>query len=137
MNGISRATLLGKISKDIEVRSTNTGLAVCDVNIAVEETKYVGDEEKTFTNYFMATAFGKVAEYCQEHLGKGSFVYVEGKLENQSYEDKETGKKMYKTKIVANVIQLIGDLGATIEKPAPSRKESFGKEDFGSDDIPF
>jgi single-strand DNA-binding protein len=89
--------------------------------------------------------WGKTAEHCSQYLSKGRSVYVEGRLQTRSWDDKESGKKQYKTEIVAQrVVFLGGEPGAARAGGPPSRGPSGGAEpappDFaapGDDDIPF
>lgn len=94
---------MGNLARAPELRYTPGGMAVCEFTVAVNSTK------KEDGTYFGAVcAFGKTAEACQRYLGKGSPVLVEGKLRNDEWEDRQTGQKRSKTRIVADAVQFIG-----------------------------
>lgn len=102
MAAFQKVIILGNLTREPEMRHTNTGMAVCEFTVAVNGTRD-GDEP-----YFGAVVvFGKTAEACSRYLGKGSPVLVEGKLKNDEWEDKKTGQKRTKTRIVADNVQFI------------------------------
>ena len=105
--GYNRVILQGNLTKDPERRVTTSGMAVCEFTVAVNGTR------KDDAPYFGAVVvFGNTAESCSRYLGKGSQVLVEGKLKNDEWEDRQTGQKRSKTRIIADSVQLSGK-GAT------------------------
>jgi len=94
---INTVTLTGRLGGDIELRYTNSGTAVANVNIAVES----GFGEKKKTLWIGIDLWGKTAESAAQFLGKGRKIAISGRLDHSEYEDKETGKKVSKTRVVA------------------------------------
>lgn len=114
MKGVNRATILGNLTKDPEIRYTPNSQAVCNFSVATNES--VVDKEggkKDRTEFHRVVAWGKLAEICGEFLSKGSPVYIEGRLTTRGWEDKE-GNKKYTTEIVAT--QMVS-LGGRAEAP--------------------
>jgi len=97
MSSINVVILEGNLTRNPELRYTPNGKSVCDFGLAVNE-KYK-DKEKT--HFFDITTWGPTADACDCYLTKGSRVTVSGKLQQESWEDKETGQKRSKVKIVA------------------------------------
>ena len=107
---LNRACILGSLGADPELRYTPGGQAVCDLRIATNDRykdKSSG-EWKDATEWHSIVVWGATAENCVKYLHKGSQCYVEGKLQTRSWEDKETGKKRYKTEIRADSVQFLG-----------------------------
>ena len=108
MSGVNKVILVGRLGADPEMRFIPSGKAVASLSIATSR-KWKDDkgqlEEKT--EWHRVTAWGKTAELCGEYLSKGRQVYIEGRIEYSTWEDKE-GNKRYKTEIVAQDVQLIG-----------------------------
>lgn len=102
--GYNRVILQGNLTKEPELRYTPSGTAVCEFNVAVNSGR------KDEPAYFGAViAFGRNAEACGRYLAKGSQVLVEGKLKNDEWEDRQTGQKRSKTRIIADSVQFIGE----------------------------
>jgi single-strand DNA-binding protein len=85
----NQITLIGRITKDLEIRRGQSGVAVLSFSIVLNE-KYL-EKEETF--FFNCVAFGKVAELIQQYTGKGKMIMVHGKLTNREYDDKSGNKK--------------------------------------------
>ena len=103
MASVNKAILVGNLGQDPEIRYTPSGSAVANFSIATTD-KYK-DEEKT--EWHRIVAFGKLAEICGEYLQKGKQVFIEGKIQTRSWEDRD-GVKKYTTEIVANSMQMLG-----------------------------
>lgn len=100
--------LIGNLGADPEIRYTPSGSAVANFNIAT--TDYFVDKEgqkQERTEWHRIVVWGKQAEHCGEYLGKGRSVYIEGKLQTRSWEDKD-GQKRYTTEVVAQLVQFLG-----------------------------
>ena len=110
-SGVNKVILIGNLGKDPEVRYTPSGQAVANFTIATTEswTDKQGQRQER-TEWHRIVVWGKTAELCGEYLAKGRQVYLEGKLQTRSYDDRE-GKKVYTTEIVANTVQFIGSRG--------------------------
>lgn len=113
MANLNKVLLMGNITRDIELKYTPSGLAVAKIGLAVNrkfrDTKTNElREEVTFVDVEM---WGKQAETAHQYLAKGRPVYIEGRLKMDSWDDKTTGKKVYKMKVVCENFQFIGGQG--------------------------
>ncbi len=137
MSGVNKVILVGRLGADPEVRYTSGGTAVAKFNLATSETykdKEGGKQEKT--EWHRVVAFGKLGEICGEYLSKGKQVYVEGKLQTRSWDDKE-GNKKYTTEVnISSMVMLggPGEGGGGKEFSASAEPHSSGPSE---DDIPF
>ena len=107
---INRVVLTGNLTKDPELRSTNSGLAVCSMRIACNTRRKNGQtgqwEEKP--NYFNVTVFGAQGENCSRFLSKGRSVAVDGRLEWREFTD-NAGNNRQAVDIIADSVQFLGD----------------------------
>lgn len=111
MASVNKVILVGNLGADPEVRYAPSGTAVANFSLATTDqwtNKEGGKEEKT--EWHRIVAFGRLGEICGEYLHKGKQVYVEGRLQTRSWEDRE-GVKRYTTEIVANTMQMLGPKG--------------------------
>jgi single-strand DNA-binding protein len=137
MRGVNKVILVGNLGADPEVRYASSGAAVVNFRIATSEnwTNKEGGKE-TRTEWHRIVAFGKLAEICAEYLNKGKQVYVEGRLQSRSWEDKD-GNKRWTTEIVANNVVMLGgsaDQGRGMGGEPPDDIPDRGQQE---DDIPF
>jgi single-strand DNA-binding protein len=139
MASVNKVILVGNLGADPEVRYTPSGKAVATFNVATKEQWTGKDGEKTErTEWHKIVAWARLGEICGEYLHKGSQVYVEGRLQTKSWEDKE-GNKRYTTEIVAQIMQMLGS-AAGKGGTARSTEERFPTEEpvtIPDDDIPF
>jgi single-strand DNA-binding protein len=143
MAGINKAILIGRLGADPEVRYTPSGVAVANFNIATSEEWKDKDtgEKKERTEWHRIVVWSKLGELCGEYLSKGRQVYIEGRIQTRSWDDRD-GNKRYTTEIVATDVQFLGGRDAGPEARAASGASA---SDFGSspiqapedDDIPF
>jgi single-strand DNA-binding protein len=109
MAGVNKVILVGNLGADPEVRYTTSGSAVANFRIATSEEwrdKNSG-EKQSRTEWHRVVAFGRLGEICGEFLHKGKQVYIEGRLQTRSWEDKD-GNTRYTTEIVAREMQMLG-----------------------------
>ncbi|BAU26290.1 single-strand binding protein [Aneurinibacillus soli] len=106
---LNRAILLGRLTKDPELRYTQNGTAVATFSLAVDRrtTNQQGERETDFLNIVV---WSKLAELCAQYLKKGRQAAVEGRIQTRNYENKE-GRRVYVTEIVAENVQFIGGQG--------------------------
>lgn len=106
---VNKVILLGNLGNDPELRYTSSGQPVCDLRVATKETWKGRDGEKNErTEWHRVVVWGKQGENASKYLSKGRQVFVEGRIQTRSWEDKE-GNKRYTTEIVAsNVLFLPG-----------------------------
>ncbi|MDA0692329.1 MAG: single-stranded DNA-binding protein [Nitrospinae bacterium] len=134
MASFNKVLLMGNLTRDPELRYTASGAAVASFGLAVNRKYKAGDEWKEEVCFVDITVWAKQAENCAEYLHKGSPVFVEGRLNYQSWES-DTGQKRNKLEVVASTIQFLGRPG---DKGVGS--DASGGEQFssgGGDDIPF
>lgn len=107
--GLNKVILIGNVGRDPEMRYTPSGRAVTSFSVAVTRSWVSAEgERREETEWFNIVAWGNLAEICKQHLTKNQQVYVEGRLQTRGWED-ETGKKHFRTEVVANEMILIGD----------------------------
>ena len=109
MSGINKVILIGRLGSDPEVRYTPSGVAVANFSVATSEEWKDKDsgEKKERTEWHRIVAWRRLGEICGEYLSKGKQVYVEGRIQTRSWDDRD-GNKKYTTEIVANDIQFLG-----------------------------
>lgn len=107
--GVNKVILVGTLGRDPEVRYMPSGGAICNLNIATNESwkdKQTGQMQER-TEWHRIVAFNRLAEIMGEYLNKGSQVYIEGKLQTRKWQDKD-GQDRYTTEILANEMQMLG-----------------------------
>jgi single-strand DNA-binding protein len=120
---VNKVILVGHLGKDPEMKFTQGGMPVAKFTLATNERQKDKDGQwQDRTEWHNLVAFQRTAEIVGEYLKKGRQVYIEGSLRTGSWEDKETGKKMYKTEILVNDLVLLGG----------GRGEGGGSEHAGS-----
>jgi single-strand DNA-binding protein len=112
MASYNKVMLLGNLTRDPEVRYTPKGSAVADLAIAVNRV-YTAEngERREEVTYVDVTLWARTAEIAGQYLKKGSPVFIEGRLQMDTWEDKQTGQKRSKIKVVGEVMQLLGRRG--------------------------
>lgn len=146
MRGINKCIVVGTLGGDPEVRYTGAGTAVASFSLAVNESwKDKNGEKQERTEWIRCTAFGKVAEIVGEYCHKAGQLYIEGKMRTDKFTDKE-GIERYATKVLVDVVQLLGSAPERGEKNAGNAKPKReppkdcpqpGQGSFEDDDIPF
>lgn len=104
----NRVVLLGNLTRDPELRYTPQGTAVTDLGLAVNRVSGRGAERKEETTFVDVTVWDRRAEICCEYLTKGRAVLIEGRLHLDQWEDRETGQKRSKLKVIASDVQFVG-----------------------------
>lgn len=150
---INKATILGNLTRDPEVKSIPTGTKVATFSLATNRSwKDANGARKDASEYHNVVAFGRQAELIGQYAKKGSSLYVEGRLQTRSWDD-PSGQKKYRTEIILENFQFgpkpqtggITEMGAKPaqkEVPSPENDDSFDaieypNEDINVDDIPF
>ena len=105
---VNKVILVGRLGKDPELRSIPSGTSVAKFSLATDErfTDKNGEKQER-TEWHNVVAWGKLAEICGQYLRKGKLVYIEGSIRTDSWDDKETGVKKYRTEIIANTMQML------------------------------
>ena len=100
---LNRALLVGRLTRDPELRRTGSGKAVTSFNLAVERNFKSDDQAADFIN---CVCWGKIAENTERYCSKGSMVSVDGRIQTRNYENNQ-GQKVYVTEVIADSVQFI------------------------------
>lgn len=100
---LNRVALVGRLTRDPELRRTSSGKAVTSFNLAVERNFKSDDQEADFIN---CVCWGKIAENTERYCSKGSMVSVDGRIQTRNY-DNSQGQKVYVTEVIADSVQFI------------------------------
>ncbi len=150
---LNRGQIIGNVTRDAEVRQTGTGQMVASFSVATNRRwKDASGEWQDKADFHNVVAWGKLAEICSQYVKKGRKIYVEGRMQTQTWEG-EDGQKKYRSEIVADNIILLDRSGAPVEggnfereanpaavKPAVAAEEKpveLKKEEVAIDDLPF
>jgi single-strand DNA-binding protein len=150
---LNRATIIGNLTRDPELKSLPSGVKVASFSVATNRVWYDQNKQKQeATDYHNIVAFGRPAETIAQYMKKGSSIYVEGRLQTRSWE--QDGKKNYRTEIIAEKFQFgpkAGGTGMGAAQQSPSSPSSpsdeqeppaidtvdYPEEDINPEDIPF
>jgi single-strand DNA-binding protein len=112
MKSVNKVILIGNLGKDPEVKYTPGGLPVAKIAVATNERfKDKDGQWQDRTEWHNVVLWQRLAEIAGEYLKKGSKLYIEGRLQTRSWEDKQSGQKKYMTEIVAQDLVLLGGRG--------------------------
>jgi single-strand DNA-binding protein len=147
MADVNHVVLIGRLTRDAELKYTAGGQAVCKFSIAVNRRKKNGDQWEDEANFFDIVLWGKQGESLQSYLVKGKMVGVDGELRQDRWQ--QDGQNRSKVEIIANYIQLLGGGGSSSgdrqnnhnnsqdRNSSESQSYSSPKDDGFTDDIPF
>ena len=133
MSSINKVILIGRVGKDPDLRTLQSGKSVVNVTLATS-SKYKdrnGDQAED-TQWHRLVAYDKLADIISQYVHKGSLIYVEGSLKYGKYTDKD-GNEKSTTDIIINQMQMLGGKAEQREAPRQQKEESL----IGDDDIPF
>ena len=147
MSSFNKITIVGYLGRDPELRYTPSGTAVCDFSVATTERKprKDGEEGEEITTWFRVNMWGRQAELANQYLQKGRLVYVEGRLSQREYTDRD-GNKRTSLDVHGTDMRFIGSRGDEMAagasgpskaSSAPSRGADQGNDTIVDDDIPF
>jgi len=136
---INRVIILGYLGKNPEAKLTSTGQMVCTFSVATSyDFKDKTDQKQERTEWHTMVAWGKIADYCAKYIKKGQQVYVEGRIQTRSWDDKNATKR-YVTEIIVERI-----IAPTLSKHDERSQDQAQMESFGpteldnpEDDLPF
>jgi len=151
--GVNKVFLLGRLGKDPEMKATQGGMTIANFTLATSDrTKDAQGNWQDHTEWHNLVAFQRTAEIVRDYCKKGSQIFVEGKIQTRSWEDKE-GHKKYWTEILVNELSLLdskpggGEGGGSYAKSntapytataaAPAAAPDFADQGITDDDIPF
>src|ERR1017187_948739 len=115
---VNKVILIGGLGKDPEVKYTPSGMAIARFSLATNDR--IKDKDGNWqdsTEWHNVVAFQRTAEIVAEYLKKGNKVYIEGRLHTDSWEDKDSGQKKYKTEVIVNDLVLLGGPREGGDKP--------------------
>ena len=104
---MNRVFLVGRLSRDPELRHTTSGMAVCQINVAISRRSGAGRDPET--DFINVVVWDKQAENVARYLAKGRQVAIEGRIQTRNYDNNE-GKKVYVTEVVANNVEFLGSV---------------------------
>lgn len=143
---MNRVELVGRLTRDPEMRMSQSGMGVVRFSVAVNRTRKVeGQPDADFIN---CVAFGKTAEFMEKYVKKGYLVSVEGRIQTGSYENQQ-GQRVYTTDIVCDSVQNLTPRSSettygepsyqapSYNQPQTSNEDYTGTLDISSDDLPF
>lgn len=150
---VNKVILLGNVGKDPEIRATGSGAIVATFSLATtDRTKDQSGNWTDRTEWHNLVAFQRTAEIVRDYVKKGSKLYIEGKIQTRSWDDKTTGEKKYRTEIIVNDLSLLSGRGegegggsytrsgssASLDQRSQTPAEDYGQAaEITDDDIPF
>ncbi len=148
-NSVNKVFLVGRLGQKPEIRYTGSGSAVVNMSMATNESRRDQQGNNTeHTEWHRIVVFGKTAEFCGNYLDSGTLVYVDGRLQTRSWEDRD-GVKRYTTEIVANTVTPLSSTRSNQDNRGsrpeaaqgnqdPGNQNQGGNNDFVDDDpLPF
>jgi single-strand DNA-binding protein len=149
--GVNKVFLLGNVGKDPEIRATAGGMTIASFTLATaDRRKDAQGNWQDVTEWHNLVAFQRTAEIVRDYVKKGTQLFIEGKIQSRSWEDKESGQKKYKTEILVNELSLLGKPGggegggsytksntAPYAATAPAAAPDYADQGITDDDIPF
>lgn len=122
MPNLNKVMLIGNVTRDPEIKYTPKGTAIAEVGLAINRTfTPEGGEKKEETTFVDITFWGRQAEIVGEYAKKGKAIFVEGRLQLDTWEDKTSGQKRSKLRVIGEGLQLLGSKDG--EKSEPKSKE--------------
>jgi single-strand DNA-binding protein len=152
--GVNKVFLLGNVGKDPEIRSTAGGMIVASFSLATADRQK--DQQGNWqdkTEWHNLVAFSRTAEIVRDYVKKGTQLFIEGKIQTRSWDDKESGQKKYRTEILINEMSLLGggagrgeaagaggyskSSTASFDQRTPASQPDYADQGITDDDIPF
>ncbi|MGD0887715.1 MAG: single-stranded DNA-binding protein [Acidobacteriaceae bacterium] len=155
--GVNKVFLLGNVGKDPEFKVTQGGMQIATFGLATaERTKGQDGNWTDKTEWHNIVCFQRTAEIVRDYVKKGTQLFIEGRISNRSWDDKETGAKKYRTEILVNELTLLGkpgggsgegggsysksntaSYGSSAAPAAPAAAPDYADQGITDDDIPF
>ena len=151
--GVNKVLLLGNVGKDPEIRATANGMTIASFTLATaDRAKDAQGNWADKTEWHNLVAFQKTAEIVRDYVKKGTQLFIEGKIQTRSWDDKESGQKKYRTEILVNDLTLLGSKGgggessgggysksstASYDQRPPASQPDYADTGITDDDIPF
>ena len=119
---MNKVFLIGRLSRDPELRHTTSGTAVCQINVAISRPVVGGSEPQT--DFINVVVWNRAAENVARYLSKGRQIAIEGRIQTRSYDNNE-GKRTYVTEVIASNVEFLGSANDNNRaNPAPSFDEN-------------
>jgi single-strand DNA-binding protein len=141
---INKVLIAGNITKDIELKTLPNGTSVASFGLASNRTwKDANGEKQEQVEFHNIVVFGKQADTIKQYCVKGQNLFVEGRLQTRSWEDKESGKKLYRTEIILENFQFgqkpktDTQVNKQVEKSDGVDTIEYPEDDINPEDIPF
>jgi len=115
---LNSVNVSGRLTRDIELKHTPSGTAVTDISIALNDRRKQGDDWVDVTSFIDVTLFGRTAEVAGTYLQKGSEVIVSGRLKQETWEDRDSGAKRSKVKVICDKMIMTGGIAESGDKPS-------------------
>lgn len=131
---MNQCFLIGNLTKDVELRTTQNGVANCAFTLAVNR-RFKNAQGETETDFFNIVAWRQLAELCAKYLSKGRKCAVTGSIQNRSYQAQD-GSKRYVTEIIAENVEFLSSQ-QNEEAPAKKEKTNNGFTEVNDDELPF
>ncbi|SFS14161.1 single-strand binding protein [Granulicella pectinivorans] len=154
--GVNKVLLLGNVGKDPEMRATPGGMTIAQFTLATaDRAKDAQGNWADKTEWHNLVAFNRTAEVVRDYVKKGTQLFIEGKIQTRSWDDKESGQKKYRTEILVNELTLLGSKSGGSEgggsssysrsssssggysQSQPVSAPDYGDTGITDDDIPF
>lgn len=126
---MNKVFLIGRLSRDPELRHTTSGTAVCQINVAISRPVAQGAEPQT--DFINVVVWNKQAENVAKYLAKGRQIAVEGRIQTRNYDNNE-GKRTYVTEVIASNVEF---LGSANDNNRTSNNESFNENPFDAEPV--
>jgi len=156
---VNKVILLGNVGKDPEIRSTPSGTIVASFTLATSDRqKDAQGNWQDRTEWHNLVAFTRTAEIVRDYVKKGTKIYIDGRIQTRSWDDKESGQKKYRTEIIVNELALLSgredgagggsggysrpassssSAASFDQRPAPAGNDFGPSTEISDDDIPF
>ena len=147
---LNKATIIGNLTRDPELKTLPSGIKVTSFSLATNRVWMKDGQKQEAVDYHNIVVFGRQAETSAQYLKKGSQAMVEGRMQTRSWDDAGSGKKMYRTEVVADRVQFgtrpqgVANMTPTSENPVESPDDApemdsidYPEEDINPEDIPF
>ena len=122
MPSLNKTFLMGRLTRDVELRYTTKGTAVAELSLAINRVwSDENGQKQEETTFVEVTLWARTAEIAAQYLQRGSEAFIEGRLQLDTWEDKQSGGKRSKLRVVAERLQLIGDKPRQSLEPTPSQ----------------
>lgn len=134
MASLNRVFIIGNLGADPELRYTPNQVPVVTLSVATTDVRTTADGQKQEqTEWHRVNVWNKQAENCAKYLAKGRSVFIEGKIQTRSWDDKATGQKRYSTEILAQSVVFLGSPGQARGEAHPQQPTNYNQFNTGSE----